>query len=98
MLSQDLLSLQIWWDTCRTGQQTMTPAGAEKFTRAIGACFAQAVAMEDNPLVCIIPSDADYPELSIAQLIDTAAAMANATNVLLLHAERPLWAREGGAT
>lgn len=91
MLTQDLLSLQIWFDTCRTGQHEMTAAGAEHFSRAIGACFEQAVALENNPLFCIVPSRLDVPEPSINELIETARAMANATNVVLLHAERPLW-------
>jgi hypothetical protein len=98
MLSQDLLSLRSWFDTCRTGQQTMTPQGAEKFSRAIGACFAQAVAMENAPLAAIVPSDADVPQQSIEELIDTARMLANTTNIVMLSFERPLWGREGGVT
>lgn len=88
MLSQDLLSLQIWFDTCRTGKHEMTAAGADAFSHALGAAFEQAVALEGTlaPQLTAIPTDT---------LIETARAMANATNVIVLHADRPLWRDEG---
>jgi len=93
MLSQDLLTLQIWFDQCRTGQHEMTPQGAEAFSRAIGGCFAQAVAMEKTPLDprTVEPSLNDLPDTTIADLIRMSSAMASAANVVMLHADRPLW-------
>lgn len=89
MLSQDLLSLQIWFDNCRTGQHEMTAEGAEHFSRAIGACFAQAVAMECAPLGGIGSARLGERQPDFEEFMRIARAMADATNVVLLHTQRP---------
>jgi hypothetical protein len=96
MLSQDLLSLQIWFDTTRSGQRAMSAEGAAVFSRALGVCFAQAVAMEETALAAIAPSSSDRPEVSTEEMIAQARALAGATNVVMLAASRRAGEHEFG--
>lgn len=96
MLSHDLRSLEEFVLACRRddGGITITPKGADSVLRAIGACLNQAHALEQAPIVMPIDA-ARIREETCRQLMDTARLMAGAANVVMLHADRPLWAGGG---
>lgn len=90
MLSRDLHSLQIWLDASRRGGPlTMTKAGADAFSRVLVACFEQACALEESALVNPAPQRRlakPLHQMTTDELIDHSRLIANATNVVMLHA------------
>jgi hypothetical protein len=92
MLSQDLRSLQVWFEACFNGTHEMTAEGAQAFARGLEDAVEQAEQLEQS-------SPAIVPVLTADELLAQARLLANATNVVLLHTSRPAFtdAPRGGA-
>jgi hypothetical protein len=99
MLSQDLRSLQTWFDAAQLSGNTMSKPAAEAFSAALGVAVESAVELERcgiRSMIANIEVDGLSPE--VERLIDAARAMAGAAHVVMLHASGPSrTAAKGGA-